>query len=105
MSAFGRAGRDWQWWPARGRRVAMTIASRKRPGEPVGAHTDNGPQYTSPEYTELLRDAGIAPSRGGRHPCSTNAMAESVIADQDRVQKRRPLADMVRSRNRAARRL
>jgi putative transposase len=44
--------------------LAMAIASRKRPGEPLVAHIDNGSQYTSWEYTQRLRDAGIAPSRG-----------------------------------------
>jgi putative transposase len=60
--------------------LAMAIASRKRPGEPLVAHADNGSQYTSWEYTQRLRDAGIAPSRGRTGTALDNAMAESVIA-------------------------
>ena len=37
-------------------------------------------QYTSWEYTQRLRDAGIAPSRGRTGTALDNAMAESVIA-------------------------
>jgi putative transposase len=60
--------------------LAMAIASRKRPGEPLVAHTDNGSQYTSWEYTQRLKDAGIAPSRGRTGTALDNAMAESAIA-------------------------
>ena len=37
-------------------------------------------QYTSYEYTERLKRAGIAPSRGRTGTALDNAMAESVIA-------------------------
>ncbi len=43
--------------------LQMAISSRKRPGQPLVAHTDNGSQYTSWEYTQRLKDAGIAASR------------------------------------------
>lgn len=60
--------------------LQMAIASRKRPAERLVAHTDNGSQYTSWEYTQRLKDAGIAPSRGRTGTALDNAMAESVIA-------------------------
>ena len=37
-------------------------------------------QYTSYEYTERLKRAGIAPSRGRTGTALDNAMAESVIS-------------------------
>jgi len=58
----------------------MALAARQEhDGEHV-AHSDNGSQYTSYEYTERLKRAGIAPSRGRTGTASDNAMAESVIA-------------------------
>ncbi len=44
------------------------------------AHSDNGSQYTSYEYTKRLVEAGIAPSRGRTGTALDNAMAESVIS-------------------------
>ncbi len=41
---------------------------------------DNGSQYTSYEYTERLKRAGIAPSRGRTGTALDNAMAESVMS-------------------------
>jgi putative transposase len=71
--------------------LQMAIASRKRPAEPLVAHTDNGSQYTSWEYTQRLKDAGIAPSRGRTGTALDNAMAESVIATiKSELIKRRP---------------
>jgi putative transposase len=60
--------------------LAMAIASRTDPTEALVAHTDNGSQYVSWEYTQRLKDAGIAPSRGRTGTALDNAMAESVIA-------------------------
>jgi len=44
------------------------------------AHSDNGAQYTSYEYTKRLVDSGITPSRGRTGTALDNAMAESVIS-------------------------
>jgi putative transposase len=44
------------------------------------AHSDNGAQYTSYEYTKRLVEAGIVPSRGRIGTALDNAMAESVIS-------------------------
>ena len=44
------------------------------------AHSDNGSQYTSYEYTERLKRAGIAPSSGRTGTALDNAMAESVMS-------------------------
>jgi len=58
----------------------MALAARQEhDGEHV-AHSDNGSQYTSYEYTERLVRAGIAPSRGRTGTALDNAMAESVIS-------------------------
>jgi transposase InsO family protein len=44
------------------------------------AHSDNGSHYTSYEYTERLKRAGIAPSRGRTGTALGNAMAESIMS-------------------------
>ena len=58
----------------------MAIAARLEHEEGLVAHSDNGSQYTSYEYTERLLRAGIAPSRGRTGTALDNAMAESVMA-------------------------
>lgn len=58
----------------------MALAARQEHTDGLVAHSDNGAQYTSYEYTERLKRAGIAPSRGRTGTALDNAMAESVIA-------------------------
>lgn len=58
----------------------MALAARQEHPDGLVAHSDNGSQYTSYEYTERLKRAGIAPSRGRTGTALDNAMAESVIA-------------------------
>jgi putative transposase len=58
----------------------MALAARQEHSGGLIAHSDNGSQYTSYEYTERLVRAGIAPSRGRTGTALDNAMAESVIA-------------------------
>ena len=58
----------------------MALAARTEHAGRLVAHSDNGAQYTSYEYTERLKRAGIAPSRGRTGTALDNAMAESVIA-------------------------
>ena len=60
--------------------LEMAIASRKERGAETVAHSDNGSQYTSYEYTERLKKAGIAPSRGRTGTALDNAMAESIMS-------------------------
>ncbi len=55
----------------------MALAARQQHPDGLVAHSDNGSQYTSYEYTERLV---IAPSRGRTGTALDNAMAESVIA-------------------------
>ena len=59
----------------------MALAGRQEheDGEMI-AHSDNGTQYTSYEYTKRLVEAGIVPSRGRTGTALDNAMAESVIS-------------------------
>lgn len=58
----------------------MALSARQEHDGELVAHSDNGSQYTSYEYTERLKRAGIAPSRGRTGTALDNAMAESVIA-------------------------
>ena len=58
----------------------MALSSRTEHEGVLIAHSDNGSQYTSYEYTERLVRAGIAPSRGRTGTALDNAMAESVIS-------------------------
>jgi transposase InsO family protein len=55
--------------------LEMAIASRKERDQETIGHSDNGGQYTSCEYTERLKKAGIAPSRGRTGTDLDNAMA------------------------------
>lgn len=58
----------------------MAMAARQEHDGGLIAHSDNGSQYTSYEYTERLKKTGIAPSRGRTGTALDNAMAESVIS-------------------------
>jgi putative transposase len=58
----------------------MALSARQEDDDGLVAHSDNGAQYTSYEYTERLKRAGIAPSRGRTGTALDNAMAESVIS-------------------------
>ncbi len=60
--------------------LEMAIAGRKERDAETVAHSDNGSQYTSYEYTERLKRAGIAPSRGRTGTALDNAMAESIMS-------------------------
>ena len=60
--------------------LEMAIAGRKEREGTTVAHSDNGSQYTSYEYTERLKRAGIAPSRGRTGTALDNAMAESIMS-------------------------
>ncbi|HEY5529958.1 MAG TPA: IS3 family transposase [Thermoleophilia bacterium] len=60
--------------------LEMAIASRKEREAETIAHSDNGSQYTSYEYTERLKKAGIAPSRGRTGTALDNAIAESIMS-------------------------
>jgi transposase InsO family protein len=58
----------------------MALAARQEHEDGLIAHSDNGSQYTSYEYTERLVKAGIAPSRGRTGTALDNAMAESIMS-------------------------
>jgi putative transposase len=60
--------------------LEMAIASRKERDQETVAHSHNGSQYPSYEYTERLKKAGIAPSRGRTGTALDNAMAESIMS-------------------------
>lgn len=58
----------------------MAEASRLHHEGGLFAHSDNGSQYTSYEYTERLKRAGIVPSRGRTGTALDSAMAESIMS-------------------------
>src|SRR5665647_427450 len=58
----------------------MALAARQEHEDGLVAHSDNGSQYTSYEYTERIKRAGIAPSRGRSGTALDNAMAESIMS-------------------------
>ncbi len=58
----------------------MALHARIEHEDGLIAHSDKGSQYTSYEYTERLKRAGIAPSHGRTGTALDNAMAESVIS-------------------------
>lgn len=60
---------------------ALTMAmERRRPGDGVIHHSDQGCQYTSIEFGKRCRDAGVRPSMGSVGDCYDNAMCESFFA-------------------------
>ncbi len=54
--------------------------SRRRPGEGLIHHSDQGAQYVSLAFGQQARDAGIAVSMGSKGDCFDNAVAESFFA-------------------------
>ena len=57
----------------------MAIA-RRRPGEGLVHHSDQGTQYTSLAFGRRAREAGITLSMGSVGDCFDNALAESFFA-------------------------
>lgn len=85
LDVFTRRIVGWQLAPHMRQSLAsdafeMALAARQEHEDGLIAHSDNGSQYTSYEYTERLVRAGIAPSRGRTGTALDNAMAESVMA-------------------------
>jgi len=60
--------------------LEMALSARRGHEDGLVAHSDNGSQYTSYEYIERLKRAGIAPSRGRTGTALDNAMAESIMS-------------------------
>lgn len=60
--------------------LEMALSARHEHEDRLIAHSDNVSQYTSYEYTERLKKAGIAPSRGRTGTALDNAMAESIMS-------------------------
>lgn len=59
---------------------ALDMAIRRRQPRRVVHHSDQGCQYTSLEFGERCRKAGVVPSMGSVGDCYDNAMAESFFA-------------------------
>jgi putative transposase len=61
--------------------AALEMAiDRRKPGEGLIHHSDQGCQYTSVEFGKRCREAGIRPSMGTVGDCYDNAMCESFFA-------------------------
>jgi transposase InsO family protein len=73
---------------------------RRRPGEGLVHHSDQGTQYTSLAFGRRAREAGIALSMGSVGDAYDNAMAESFFASLETE-----LLDRTTSRTRADARL
>ncbi len=71
MSAFIDAHRD---------RFGVEPTCREIEVAETVTHSDNGSQYASYEYTERLKRADVAPSRGRTGTAFDNAMAESIMS-------------------------
>jgi putative transposase len=54
--------------------------SRRRPGEQLVCHSDQGSQYVALTFGQTLRKAGIAQSMGSKGDCYDNAVCESFHA-------------------------
>lgn len=59
---------------------ALDMAIAQRQPSKVVHHSDQGCQYTSLEFGERCRKAGVVPSTGSVGDCYDNAMAESFFA-------------------------
>lgn len=59
---------------------ALHMAIRQRRPEGVIHHSDQGSQYTSLQFGNRCREAGILPSMGSVGDCYDNAMCESFFA-------------------------
>lgn len=53
---------------------------KKRKGNSLCLHSDQGGQYTSEEYAKTVREYGIIPSMSRRGNCYDNAMAENFFS-------------------------
>ncbi len=59
--------------------LTMAVAGR-RPGPGLLHHTDQGPQYASQAYRQLLEQRGLTASMSRKGRCSDNAMVESFFS-------------------------
>ncbi len=60
---------------------ALTMAlARRRPGDVVIHHSDQGSQYVSYDFERACRDAGVERLMGSVGDCFDNAVAESFFA-------------------------
>jgi transposase InsO family protein len=83
LDLFSRRVVGWSARPSLGRELAidaLTTAVRDRRPEPgLLHHSDQGTQYTSSEYRDLLRRHGLVCSMSRRGKCLDNAPAESFF--------------------------
>jgi transposase InsO family protein len=59
--------------------AAVMALSRRRPGAGLIHHSDQGSQYTSQGYQQLLHQYGILISMSGKGDCYDNALMESFF--------------------------
>ena len=69
---------------------ALTMAyGRRKPGNKVMLHSDQGSQYTSRDCQKLLKTLNIEPSMSRRGNCWDNAVAESFFSNLKKEKIRR----------------
>ena len=68
----------------------LMAVRRRRPGQPVLVHSDQGTQYGSDDWHRFCRDHGLEPSMSRRGNCWDNAVAESFFGSlkRERVNRR-----------------
>lgn len=83
LDLFSRRVVGWSARPSLGRELAidalMSAVRDRRPEPGLLHHSDQGTQYTSSEYRDLLRRHGLVCSMSRRGKCLDNAPAESFF--------------------------
>jgi len=91
MDLYSRRIVGWAMDRRTGRQLvmeAMTMALNQR-GAPQIHHSDRGPQYTSDDFRDLLKQHGIDCSMSGKGSCYDNAPVESFFSLLKRERVRR----------------
>lgn len=65
------------------RNALMMAHSERQPENETIFHSDQGCQYTSHSFQELLKELGVKGSMSGRGQCLDNAVAESFFSSLD----------------------
>ena len=76
----------------------LMAVRRRRPGQPVLVHSDQGTQYGSDDWHRFCRDHGLEPSMSRRGNCWDNAVAESFFSS---IKKERIRKHIYRTRDQA----
>ena len=93
MDLYSRRIIGWSMDRAVGRHLvieALTMAlGYRQPEGPLIHHSDRGPQYTSDDFRDILKQNGIECSMSARGSCYDNAVVESFFASMKRERCKR----------------